>query len=407
MSNRNVTEILQERIGAHIEESQYVRMLAIGKAPYLDAYIRGETAPPFEIEIQPSSRCNLKCRWCIGEELQAQNRVLNLPNAINADNIGQIVEGILETRKNGLGVEIVKFSGFIGEPLVRKEAVLPAILRLAGAGVRVGLFTNGVLMTEETWEALAHATYVNLSLDAGPRTFSVCKENSAPENPHPADTFHRIMNNLRGLDRQRKKTGRCSEMNITVGYIIINENCDEIYETTRIVREAGADAIRFKFDIGGQFDLRQAGMLQEAFSQIEQAQADFHNPPAFSVMAIHSRQDAENGSFADWNCSNGCHYQYFCTTIGSDGNVYLCDHNTMPGAIPFGNAINQPFGEIWDGKLRHYLVGGTQYLCKSSVCPPFGRKVNAFLSEIVELRGKYGAEAVITALELLRNKEKN
>ena len=165
-----ITEKLRKHLGTLIEESHYVRILAIDKAPYLDAFIRGESVPPFEIEIQPSSRCNLKCRWCIGEEIQAQNHVLNLPNAINADNIGHIVEGILEAKQNGLGVEIVKFSGFIGEPLVQKGAVLSAIQRLACAGVKVGLFTNGVLMTEDTWETLANIAYVHVSLDAGPRS---------------------------------------------------------------------------------------------------------------------------------------------------------------------------------------------------------------------------------------------
>jgi len=401
--NTNITENLREHIGTLIKDSHYARILAIDKAPYLDSFIRGESAPPFEIEIQPSSRCNLKCHWCIGAEIQAQNHVLDLPNSINADNIGRIIEGILETRKNGLGVEIVKFSGFIGEPLVRKEVVLSAIQRLVCAGINVGLFTNGVLMTEETWETLANIAYVHVSLDAGPRSFSPCKENKAQDAPCATDTFYRILENIRGLDRQRKKTGWRKKMNINVGYVVTNGNHDDIYETSRLVREAGANLIRFKCDIAGEFDQYKTNVLNKAFAQIEQAQADFHTPPEFSVIAIHSRDDAENKTFANWRCSSGCHFQHFCTTIGSDGNVYLCDHNTMPGAVPLGNAINQAFGSIWDSKLRRYLVNGTEHICRSGVCPPFGCKVNAFLAEIIGLREIHGAETVITALQLLRN----
>jgi len=402
-----ITEKLRKHIGSLIEDSHYVRIIAIDKAPYLDAFIRGESFPPFEIEIQPSSKCNLKCKWCIGEEIQARNQVMNLPDIINADNIGRIVEGILETRQNGLGVEIVKFSGFIGEPLSRKEAVLSAIQRLACACVKVGMFTNGVLMTEDTWEILANISYVHVSLDSGPRSFSWCKENKSPDNPHSTKTFDLILDNIRGLDRQRKKTGWRKDLKINVGYVVINENYDEIYETSRLVRDAGADSIRFKYDItGGGYELFKAGTHNEAFSQIERAHADFHNPPEFSVSSIHSRDDLENNKFANWKCSDGCYYQHFTSTIGSDGNVYICDHNTMLNATTFGNAITRPFSEIWDSKLRRYSINGTSKICKCSVCPPFGRRVNAFLSEIVDYRERYGIEVVVSALELLRNEYK-
>ena len=396
-------ENLQNHIGALIEESHYARILAIDKAPYLDAFIRGESVPPFEIEIQPSSKCNLKCRWCLGEEVQAQNKVLNLPNLIHANNIDRIVEGILGTKQNGLGVETVKFSGFIGEPLIRKQNVLTAMKKLVSAGVKVGLFTNGVLMTKETWETLASIAYVHISLDAGPRSFSRCKENRMQDDADAPDMFYRILDNIRGLALKRKKIGNGKKMDMMIGYVVTEANHDEIYEVSRLVREAGADLIRFKCDITGKFDLCKAGVFNEAFSQIEQAQADFHKPPEFSVIAIHSRNDVENKTFANWNCSNGCYYQYFCTTIGSDGNVYLCDHNTMPGAIPLGNAINQPFSHIWDSIRRKFLAKFPEQICLSSVCPPFGRRINAFLAEITALCDIHGEEAIIAALELVRN----
>jgi len=394
---------LQNRISTLINESSYIRNLAIDRAPYLDAFIKGESFPPFEIEIQPSSNCDLECVWCIGKEIQAQNRARKLPDEIDINNIDQIIEGILETRQNGLGVEIVKFSGFIGEPLYNKDVVLSAIQRLTCAGVDVGVFTNGLNMTDETWQILSNISYVHVSLDSGPRSFSWCKENKPLDSQHSSDKFHKILHNIRGLARQRKKTGWRKKMNLNVGYIVINGNHNEIYETCNLVKKAGADSIRFKCDITGEHNLCSAGVLDDAFSQIEKAQADFHNPPEFSVITVHSRDDIKNKAYTAWRSSSGCYYHLFCTTIGSDGCVYICDHNTMPGAIPLGNAINQPFSEIWNSTSRNFMISGTEHICKSSVCPPFGCKVNFFLKEIVYMREIYGADAIIEALENIRN----
>ena len=41
----------------------YERNLLVDKAPYLDAFVEGKPFPPFEVEIQMSSNCNLQCRW--------------------------------------------------------------------------------------------------------------------------------------------------------------------------------------------------------------------------------------------------------------------------------------------------------------------------------------------------------
>jgi sulfatase maturation enzyme AslB (radical SAM superfamily) len=99
--------------------------------------------------------------------VQDRKRVMRLPNNINSKNIDSIVDGIINYNIDGIGVRMVKFSGFIGEPLLLKETSLKAIQRLAGAGIQVGLFTNGVFMDSSTWKTLSNVEYVHISLDAG------------------------------------------------------------------------------------------------------------------------------------------------------------------------------------------------------------------------------------------------
>ncbi len=52
------------------------------------------------------------------------------------DNVDNIVEGIINCKIGGLRIEEVKFSGFIGEPLMIKNETLKAMQRLSGAGKR-------------------------------------------------------------------------------------------------------------------------------------------------------------------------------------------------------------------------------------------------------------------------------
>ena len=376
----------------------YERFLCFDKAAYLDAFVTDTPFFPFEVEIQTSSKCNLNCIWCVGEQIQTKNRVQNLPNVLNKSNIDKVVDGILETKKSPLPIDTVKFSGFIGDPLVQKDATLIAMKRLSSEGIRVGLFTNGVLLTEETWDIVSKSDYVHISLDAGPKSFYTLKENR-PNSTYSQKSFFSIIDNIKGLDKHRKETG--GKVKINIGYVIVEGNHEEIYEAANIVKDAGADMIRFKCDITNTYE-KEKNWLNAVFSNIEKAKKDFHTPPSFSVHAIHSKEEMQKSKHTDWNCEKGCYFQYFMTTIGSDANMYLCDHNTMPGAIALGNTINTSFTEIWHSPRHKYLGSGVQYTCQSSVCPPFGNRINAFLRDIVELKKKYGNAAVLEALNTLR-----
>jgi len=373
----------------------YERFLVIKKRKYLDSFIDQIPFPPFEVEIQMSSKCNLECSWCIGDEVQLGKKVLNLSNSITNDNVDNIVEGIISCEIGGLRIEAVKFSGFIGEPLLPKAETLKAMQRLVGAGKRVGLFTNGMLMGPDTWDTLLNIDYVHVSLDAGPSTYYWLKESK--KSPFSNDSFDKVLENIRGLNEARKSKHNC-QLKINVGYVVIPGNHNEIYHSSRLVKEAGADSIRFKCDIGGKHDLVRGKALDHAFEQIYKAERELKEEDVFSISAIHSKNDVKSKKYSLWQCLNGCDYQHFLATVGSDGNLYLCDHNTMPGGIPLGNVIDIPFKSVWESDRRNYLSEGVKYTCQCKVCPPFGNRVNFFLKELRELTEKYGAELVKNAL---------
>jgi sulfatase maturation enzyme AslB (radical SAM superfamily) len=396
-----VTQRLRPFVQDQGPSAGYVRRLLRLWLPYLEAFALGRSIPPFEIEIQMSSRCNLNCRWCIGAEVQQSCEVKSLPDNLNDEAMERILKELTEFRPDGFGIEMVKFSGFIGEPLLPKcrETTLRAMQRLVGAQLKVGLFTNGIHMTGETWRTLAGLHYVNVSLDAGPTSFFWLKEERAGLS-FTERTFHLVLENIAGLNQERLRRG--TTVNITVSYVIIPGNHHEILQTAHLVRDAGADAIRFKCDIGGKHRLGDGGIRKEAFAQLDRVKNELETDK-FAVTIIHEEQDVVSESYRSWNRQDGCFYHQLVGTLGSDGNLYLCDHNTMPGAIPLGNVINEPFSKVWNGPQRQFVTNGIPHACRSPVCPPFANATNFFLREIRREASAHGGAVLVQALRRLQS----
>ncbi|MFC1709948.1 hypothetical protein ACFL2J_07840, partial [Candidatus Omnitrophota bacterium] len=124
--------------------------------------ILGETVAPYEIEVQPSSVCNLDCRSCIGKEFRPEERI-----DVSSEAMDRFIDYILEHNKiNRHKITRIKISGFFGEPLMAYGPTLSAVQKLISAGIDVGFFTNGLLLTEDVRRALMGVAYVHISLDA-------------------------------------------------------------------------------------------------------------------------------------------------------------------------------------------------------------------------------------------------
>jgi len=308
--------------------TDYEALFLREQRPYLDRYLANEPFPPFEVEIQMSSSCNLSCSWCVGSKLSGKR----LKNRIDKENIYDIVDGLLATEINGLKIKRVKFSGFIGEPLVVREATLRGIRTLSRGGVEVGLFTNGTLMTEDTWDTLGGISYV-----------------------HVSQLTPKALENIRGLAHRRRSWGK---VKINVGVVVVSRNVAELKVLAALARGAGADSVRFKYDITASTAYGAEIAVDAAKVMVKSKDFDVIEVPRYAQV---------------WEHTKGCHFQNFLGTIGSDGGVYMCDHTTTPDAICHGNALERSFHDIWMKRLEHACV------CKCSTCPPYGDAVNRFI----------------------------
>src|SRR5262249_49950726 len=108
------------------------------------------------LRIGVTDRCNLRCTYCMPEEVTFIDRA----ELLTFEEIVRFVEVAVP-----LGIDKIRLTG--GEPLMRRE--LPKLVRMLSGigGIRdIGLTTNGILLADQA-QALYDAGLrrINISLD--------------------------------------------------------------------------------------------------------------------------------------------------------------------------------------------------------------------------------------------------
>lgn len=376
--------------------------------PLFAASVAGQVLPPYEVLVHPSSGCNLRCQWCIGDHVpveiwdgdretrivleaskQASERlpdVLADPSAmmklamelVGYRKMGAYRSGGTEHRAE-FGVRTVSFSGLIGEPLVARVALVPAIAFLLEHGMRVGMFTNGVLMNGPVIDVLVGAAYVNLSLDAATAgTYARLKFRGHPVGQVK---FDRAVANLTALAQCRRERG--TDLEITVSFILYPGNHHEVYDAAVIAKRAGADRIRLKRDISGE-RLLDAGQQDHAATLIGRIREELVDD-TFSLVEIHKLGylDGLERTFPV------CSITDMVAAVGSDGCLYPCNYHPRPGGASYGSVIEASFAQVWEGEQRQRIRAALPGICPR-VCDPFKQRANTMLFEakrIIASRG--------------------
>lgn len=362
------------------------------------ATVDGVVLPPYEVLIHPSSGCNLRCVWCIGDHVPVelwddgdeQSVVLDaaktadyrLPDVLAApENMMKLAGDIVDYRITGryrrggrlveeeFRVENVSFSGLIGEPLMARAALTPAIEFLIDHGVRVGLFTNGVLMDDACVDVLVRAAYVHVSIDAAtPATYARLKFGGRPAG---GKRFEQALANLGRLVERRRASGSMVEINTS--FVMYPENYHEVYEAARMMRDLGVDALRLKQDNSGE-RLLSADERSHASRLIARIRDELVCD-RFRLVEIHKLGDPQEMARTCGTCS----ITDLMAAVGSDGHLYPCNYHPRPGGASYGSAVETSFREVWEGSQRDELRRQLPLICPK-VCDPFKNRSNRLLA---------------------------
>ncbi|HEY3607721.1 MAG TPA: hypothetical protein VGL06_09490, partial [Pseudonocardiaceae bacterium] len=379
----------------------------------VEGMLNGEVLPPYEVLIHPSSGCNLRCVWCIGDhvpiEIWDDSRVgltlldaaktadTMLPNTLaDPDAMLGLLRGIVDYRKADRSgtehsIEAVSFSGLIGEPLMSKAAVVAAIHYLVDRSRRVGLFTNGVLMDESVRAALVRAAYVHVSLDAGsPDAYALLKVEGRSSG---RNQFRSALENTRQLAVLRANTPG-SSLAINSSFILYPENYQEVYRAATLLKQSGVDTMRLKRDISGA-RLLDPDQVAEVVDLIAAIKADLVDDD-FHLVEVHQMGLPPDLTrhFA------ACRITRLVAAIGSDGEMYPCNYHPRPGGASYGSALDGQFGAVWEGDVRARLSRQLPAICPA-VCDPFKNRSNSLLSTAADVARTEGTERLLEYVNAL------
>ena len=368
----------------------FERFLIFDKAKWFDLFIEKKSIPPIQIDWQLSSACNLRCRWCVGQSVNNANDLSILTDSMDLEKVNSIAKQITQLCVSGISIETVQFSGFTGEPLIHWDLLRHAIEILKTYSIRIGIFTNGTLMGEKTWETLTDIESVHVSIDGGTTTWKQIKR---PRNSKV--DYQLIIQNIKGLVECRNKRNSSTEIN--TGFTVTQDNIGELEATIQDLISIGADSICIKYDITGNEELLS---LRDCKIMIDECYKKYHSS-RFKVLIMHDEVPKKVKN--RWDCQDGCYYRYFFCTIGSDANIYPCDYQTLNGCPSFGNISNSSFEEAYETKK---LKWDELVLSKNkfrNVCPPLAEIINPYLEKVMRLVDLYGSDIVLSAFQRIRD----
>ncbi|NQT22195.1 MAG: radical SAM protein, partial [Candidatus Omnitrophica bacterium] len=120
---------------------RYEEELLLNNWNFVENALKGKMQLPLMVDVQPTSICNNRCRWCIGDKHRPTEHV-----SISESTMLKLIDNLC-----GYGVKTIRFSGYYGEPLCN-PATIPAAKKAIDKGMRVGLHTNGRLLNRQARE---------------------------------------------------------------------------------------------------------------------------------------------------------------------------------------------------------------------------------------------------------------
>ncbi len=275
---------------------------------------------PRAINIEPTQRCNLRCKMC--------GRVnVDPANYKHTDMSIEVFEKILPLMKDA---ESISLTGF-GEPLLNKD--LAEMVRLAkqnSVKAEVMFTTNAALLTAKKAEEL---------IDAGLDKFQVSIDGTTKwGHVGGGASVEKVINNLKRLNeiKARKNTDKPA---VIFAFCAMKDNIHEIPDILDIAHDLGVKFITVQPLRPGTEEMRD----QNIFRHLEYAKKVIDQ----SVEKAKGLGIVLQAQFMDLKLSEErreCTFPSWFFHVSFDGSVYMCC-----GGMPSGcNVKDQAVVEIWN-----------------------------------------------------------
>jgi MoaA/NifB/PqqE/SkfB family radical SAM enzyme len=302
--------------------------------PDVFAVARGDRlATPLVIDLDPTTVCDLGCPECIS------SNVLHT-GALSRDRIVRFAEELAATPVRA----VILIGG--GEPLLHR-AIATVIDTLAGAGIRLGLVTNGTQIGRHLDQLASRLSWVRVSVDAATQqTYDRFRPSRSKTSAFPA-----VIDNMRRL--AAGKQGRLGYsfllMRRATNGSSVDTNYPEVFAAGQLAKSIGCDYFEIK------------AMLDEHHFTVNQQAADI----ALVEEQLDALRELEDETFRVLSSSNweavrrsldpvqpktytSCHVAELRTTVTPNG-VYICPYHRGNPKAKLGELGDAPFTQLWAG----------------------------------------------------------
>jgi len=277
---------------------------------------------PLYVDVHPTTRCNLECRWCVNKT----NKDTAASETMNDVNIPMYLTKLLEPRPNSPSYSPKRIHFCGGEPLLRRSVVLAGIRFLEGKDIAVSLVTNGTLLIQEVRLAVLGVESLQVSIDAQDReTYARLKR---------GDYFEQVLRNLEALANLRSKSN--SSLRLVVNYVLCRDNINALHPFLTRLSNIGVDKIQFRTDLTADLETQRA-LLQEVIGLKYEA--------PLSVIIKSPDTPVTRDSF------DNCLARFIWIVLGSDLSIYPCAHTVARG-FQMGSLIDSNLFEVLEKNIK-------------------------------------------------------
>jgi len=296
---------------------------------------------PISIEIQPTSACNLRCKWCSYWDRNGFGKTR--PQSLSLS----VIENIADFASQN-GTKSIYIAGG-GEPCAYQN-IREMVEILSNKGLSLAMITNGTLFAKKLSNQADKFSYLQVSLIS-----------SDKENYNDSTRSSVGYEEMKLLPSVIKDQHGNNSPTIGGMYVITKWNYTNALKAIDFCTENLFDYCSFRAAID--FEDRGVALNNEIINELK-ANLKPHHKKFSNLEKVLA--NALNNQYATSNCLN-IHYGLYCI-IDPHGGVFLCIPDVGNKRFCIGNLYEQSFQEIWQGKEHKKIVQNLENRYKCNGC---------------------------------------
>jgi MoaA/NifB/PqqE/SkfB family radical SAM enzyme len=306
----------------------------------LESFKTNKILAPLYVRIKPTNRCNHDCYWCVyADSFRKKNKpddygVGHIDSKMHTEMVESDImpkDKLLETLDifKDIGVKAVTYSGG-GEPLFYK-GIVEVMNRTISNNIDLSIITNGELLSGDRAKALIDAKWVRVSMDytnASQMTdFRRVKDTS----------FNRVIENIKNFSKIKSRG-----CDLGVNYIIHKDNCQNLVEFTKFMKDLGVNNVRYSpmwLPDFAEYHKDIEKIVADQLSKIDNLIDD--------NFSVNTTYDISSKGHSVDRPYHKCYINQIVPVLGADLNVYTCHNKAYDDKGIIGSIKNQTFDQMW------------------------------------------------------------